>query len=130
MAGFDQAGVHGANGDLIHPRSLNGDKRESTNAIELGCGRGVAAHGIPLLGPVGMPHQSAHLGMADGPDPVQVRHFALEPPRRKRQIRQRMHRRISPGHNTFELNAAIRPTGKKQVDDTEGSVVVVSGHQA
>ena len=86
MAGFDQPGVHGADRDLIHPWSLDGDEREMAKAFEFGCGRGVAAHRIPVLGPVGMPHQSARFGMPDGPDPVQVCHFALESAGRKRQI--------------------------------------------
>src|SRR6516225_2193461 len=63
MSGFDQPGVHGTDRDLIHPGSLDGDEWETAGAFEFEYGHGGAAHGEPLLGPVGMPHQSAHFGM-------------------------------------------------------------------
>ena len=88
VPGFDQTGVHGADRDLVHPGSFDGNEREMAARREFRCGPGVGAHGMPVLGPVSVPHQPARFGMADRADSVQVSHFPLEPAGRERQIRQ------------------------------------------
>ena len=89
VAGFDQAGVHGADRDLVHPGAVDGEEREAASRRELRCRPGVGAHRMPVFGPVRVPDQSARPGMADQLDAVQVHHFPFEAARRERQIRQR-----------------------------------------
>jgi hypothetical protein len=74
---------------------------------------------------VRVPNQAARPWVADRADAVQVGHFAFESSGRKRQIRERPHRRIACWHDVFEFDTAVRPSGEEQVHHPHPATVVV-----
>ena len=129
MAGFDQSGVDGTDRNLVHPGALDGDKREMFGAVELGRIPGVAAHRVPVLGPVCVSDQSAHLRVSERTDPVQVGHLPLESAGGEGQCGQRRQFRVFRRYRALDFNATIGPAGEEQVDDPEPAVLLAGRHQ-
>jgi hypothetical protein len=67
--------------------------------------------------------------VADRADAVQVGHLAFETASRKRHVCERVHSRITRGHNAFELDPAVRPAGQEHVYHPQPVTVVVGRYQ-
>ncbi len=66
VAGFDDTGVHRADGDLVHTRTLDGQERIRRRLLfERGRRTGVVTHRMPAAGPVLMQDQPCRLMVTD-----------------------------------------------------------------
>ncbi len=67
VSGFDQAGVHRADRDLVHAVTFDFDKRERVaGLVDQRCRAGVVPQGMPAVGPVLVMHEAAEERVADG----------------------------------------------------------------
>ena len=120
VAGFDDAGVHGTDGDLVDAGPLDGEEGIGLGlVVERRRGSAVVAHRIPALWPVLVQHQAGGLMMPGEPDAEQVLHLAFEAACRERHVGQAgQFRRIDRQPNV-ELDPGVRPTGNHDVDDSD-----------
>ena len=93
--GFDHAGVHRADRDLVHPGALDGAERvRAVDVAERRRVAGVAAHRVPAAGPVEVADQPAGQRVIVRDDAEQVAHLAFEPAGGERQPGQAGHMRV------------------------------------
>ena len=131
MAGFDQAGVDRADGDLVDARALDGEERVGLVGGPNGGGGPASARiGYQPRGQCWWRTSRRGSGWSSGSDAVQVAHLALEPPGGERDAGQARHRRVRSGRcaSTSSTRRSGR-AGDEQVDDAEAVVVLVRGHQ-
>jgi hypothetical protein len=136
VAGFDKAGVHRADRDLVDAGSFHGQEREGALGVaEARWWAGVGAHRVPAAGPVVVADQPARLRVADGDDAVQVVHLPFEPAGGEGQPGQAGELGPVAGQPGVHLDAGVGGPGGEQVDHPQGrsagraGVVVVGGGQ-
>lgn len=86
MAGFDEAGVDGSDGDFVDAGAFHAEEGVGAFGVaEFGWRAGVGAHRVPAAGPVVVADEPAGLWVVERDDAVQVVHFAFEPAGREGQ---------------------------------------------
>ncbi len=130
VAWFDEAGVDGADRDLINAGPLDGDKgiRPPVGG-ERRRGPGVVAHRMPALGPVLVQDEAPRLGVTDGHDAEEVGELTLETAGWKGQRGQGGHLGPGPLERHMEFDAAVGWSRGKEIDGTHLRAVVVTRDQ-
>ena len=120
MAGFDQPGVHGADRDLIHPGSVDGDERETGQRLaNSGAGPASLRIGYQSSGQWACRTSRRGLGCPTGRIPYRSAISRSNRPAGNDRYASERTAGSSCGHNAFEFDAAIGPAGQEQVDDAQ-----------
>jgi hypothetical protein len=130
VAGFDEPGVDGADGDFVHAWSFDGDEGERSGVTAHGGRRaGVVSHWVPPRRPVLVEDQRTREGMAEGCDPEQVVHFSFEAAGGERQAGKGGHGRSAAFEADLQLDAPVWCPGEEHVHRSQGWAVVVAGDE-
>ena len=127
MAGFDDAGVHRADRDLVDAGTLDGEERVGLGlVVERRRRAGVVSHRVPAVGPVLVEHEPCGLVMADEPDAEEVLHLAFEASGGERHVGEAGQHRVVDRETHVELDRACR-AGRRPSRRRPGSTLRMLG---
>ena len=118
MPRLDEPGVHRADRNFVHAGALDLNERIGSAVVaHRRHGTGVAAKGIPALGPVLVAHERAHERVAGRDDAEGVVELSLEPARDEGEIAQRRHHRARGVESDHEFVSHVRRSHGEDVHD-------------
>ena len=128
VAGLDEAGVHGSDGDLVDAVAFDLEEGEGAHVgVEARVGVGVAAHRVPALGPVAVTDQPVGQRVALGGDAVEVADLTLEAADGVADAGEARDAGLVLGDLEHEFHALVVRGSDEDVDDPEAVVVLGAG---